>query len=348
MNHVAIDLGSKFSQVCMRSADGTIVLERKERTALLPTVMQTWEPSRVVLETSSEAFRVADAAVAAGHEIRVVPSILAKQLGVGERSLKTDVRDARKLSEISCRTDLRSVHVPSSDARELRSLLRTRHLLVGSRTKLINSVRGWLRTHLEGVRTRYAPTLPTRIRDHATARALNVPVHVEHVLTAIEMLNVQLKALDSLVEARALANPVCLRLMSIPGIGKITSLAFVASIDDVKRFPTAHHVGAYLGLTPGEDSSSQRQRRISITKAGPSLVRFSLVQAAWVILRKYPADPIARWGAQIAARRGSKIAAVAVARKLAGVMFALWRDDSLYNATRAARADSVQTGVTAA
>jgi transposase len=264
----------------MRSADGTIVLERKERTALLPTVMQTWEPSRVVLETSSEAFRVADAAVAAGHEIRVVPSVLAKQLGVGERSLKTDLRDARKLSEISCRTDLRSVHVP-----------------------LINSVRGWLRTHLEGVRTRYAPTLPTRIREHATARALNVPVHVEHVLIAIEMLNVQLKALDTLVEARALANPICLRLMSIPGIGKITSLAFVASIDDVKRFPTAHHVGAYLGLTPGEDSSSQRQRRISITKAGPSLVRFSLVQAAWVILRKYPADPIARWGAQIAARR---------------------------------------------
>jgi transposase len=344
VNHVAIDLGSKYSQVCMRTADGTIVLERKERTAVLPMVMRTWEPSRVVVETSSEAFRMADAAVAAGHEVRVVPGTLAKQLGIGERKLKTDLRDARKLSEISCRTDLRSVHVPSSEGRELRSLLKTRHLLIGSRTQLINSVRGWLRTHLEGVRTRYAPALPKRIREHAEARTLVVPVHVEHVLTAVEALNVQIKALDTLVETRALAHPVCRRLMSIPGVGKITALAFVASIDDVTRFPSAHHVGAYLGLTPGEDSSSQRQRRTSITKAGPSLVRFTLVQAAWVILRKYPADPIARWGAQIAARRGPRIAAVAVARKLASVMFALWRDNSSYNATRATRADSTQTG----
>lgn len=345
MNHVAIDLGSKFSQVCMRAPDGTIVLERKERTAVLPTLMLTWERSRVVLETSSEAFRVADAAIAAGHEVRVVPGTLAKQLGVGERKIKTDLRDARKLSEISCRTDLRTVHVPSSEARELRSLLKTRHLLISSRTQLINSVRGWLRTHLEGVRTRYAPALPKRIREHATDRKLVVPPHVEHVLEAIEALNIQLKALDALVEARALAHPVCRRLMSIPGVGRITSLAFVASIDDATRFPSAHHVGAYLGLTPGEDSSSQRQRRTGITKAGPSLVRFALVQAAWVLLRKYPADPIARWGAQIAARRGPRIAAVAVARKLAGVMFALWRDNSSYNATRAARAADAPTEI---
>jgi transposase len=348
VNHIAIDLGSKFSQVCMRSADGTIVFERKERTALLPTLMRTWEASRVIVETSSEAFRMADAAIAAGHEIRVVPSTLAKQLGVGERKLKTDQRDARKLSEISCRTDLRTVHVPSIEARELRSLLKTRHLLIASRTQLINSVRGWLRTHLEGVRTRYAPALPKRIREHAADLSLIVPVHVEHVLLAIEALNLQLKALDGLVEERALAHPVCRRLMSIPGVGKITALAFVGSIDDVKRFPAAHHVGAYLGLTPGEDSSSKRQRRTTITKAGPSFVRFALVQAAWVLIRKYPSDPISRWGAQIAARRGAKIAAVAIARKLAGVMFALWRDNSSYNATRATSTGSVSTGEPAA
>ena len=101
MNHVAIDLGSKESQVCIRQPDGTIVVEKKHPTRKLGELMQTWPTSRVVLETSSESFRVADLALAASHEVRVVPATLAKQLGVGERGVKTDLRDARKLSEVS-------------------------------------------------------------------------------------------------------------------------------------------------------------------------------------------------------------------------------------------------------
>jgi transposase len=124
VNHVAIDLGSKASQVCIRSSDGTLLVEKKHPTRGLEELMRSWPPSRVILETTSEAFRVADQARMAGHEVRVVPATLVRQLGVGDRRLKTDERDARKLSEVSCRIDLPSVHVPSAYARNLRSLLR--------------------------------------------------------------------------------------------------------------------------------------------------------------------------------------------------------------------------------
>lgn len=332
MNHAAIDLGSKESQVCVRQADGTILVERKHPTRRLGALMKTWPPTRVILETSSEAFRIADQARAAGHEVRVVPATLAKQLGVGERRIKTDERDARTLSEVSCRIDLRSVHIPSEAARALRDVIRSRQTLVETRTKLVNRIRGWLRTQLGRLRGRGSLTLPTRVRAQAEASGQALPPHLDATLTVIDALNQQLRALDEQLRSLAKAHPICQRLMTVPGIGPVTAVSFVAAIDDVTRFARAHRVASYLGLTPGENSSSERQQRTGITKAGASSVRRTLVQAAWVAYRQCPGDPMVRWARQIAERRGVQIAVVALARKLAGVMYALWRDQTSYQA----------------
>jgi transposase len=122
MQHIAIDLGGKESQICVRTLEGQIVHEGKAATRDLGRFLKRQPESRVVLETCSEAFSVADAALALGHEVRVVPATLVRSLGVGARSMKTDVRDARVLSEVSCRIDLPSVHVPTELARERRSM----------------------------------------------------------------------------------------------------------------------------------------------------------------------------------------------------------------------------------
>jgi transposase len=336
MNHVAIDLGSKESQVCIRQADGTIVVEKKHPTRRLGDWMKDWSPSRVILETSSEAFKIADAARSAGHEVRVVPATLAKQLGVGERGIKTDERDARKLSEVSCRIDLPSVHIPSAEARELRSLVRSRELLVATRTKMVNHVRGWLRTQLGKLRSGATATFPDRVRARATENQQLVPSHIEQVLVVIDALNVQVLAADRQVKELARKNEVCRRLRTIPGVGPVTALTFVAAIDDVSRFPHAYQAQSYLGLTPGENSSWERERRTHITKAGSTSVRRTLIQAAWAAFLRYPNDPMVRWAAQIADRRGKFIAIVALARKMAGIMFALWRDKASYQSSKAA------------
>jgi transposase len=97
---------------------------------------------------SAAAFKIADAAIAAGHQVRVVPGTLVRLLGVGERGVKTDRRDAQQLSRASWQTDIPSVHIPSKLAREQKSICGARDVLVGTRTKLINNVRGWMRTQL--------------------------------------------------------------------------------------------------------------------------------------------------------------------------------------------------------
>lgn len=330
MRHAAIDLGGRESQICIRSADGSIIEQRRHQTRLLPQLMKSWDPSRVILETSAEAFAVADAALKLGHQVRVVPATLVKTLGVGDRGVKNDRRDAQKLSEVSCRIDLPSVHVPSELSRRLKSVCGNREELVECRTKLINNVRGWLRTQLWRIRTGATDTFPARVKAHAESTQQTLPAFLERTLTLIDEFTAQLRAsLRELTEI-AKSHPVCARLMTVPGVGPITAVRFVAAIDDVGRFKNAHAVQSYLGVTPGEKSSSDTQRRTGITKAGPTKVRRALVQAAWAALRSKKSDPMLEWARQIARRKHKFTAVVALARKLAGVMFAIWRDGTEY------------------
>ena len=340
MNHVAIDLGGRESQVCVRHADGSLLEERKVSTRKLVDLVQTWTRSRIVLETSAEAFRIADAAKASGHDVRVVPATLVRTLGVGARGIKTDQRDARVLSEVSCRIELPSVHIPSEMSRELKSFCGSREILVESRTKLINNVRGWLRTQLWRIRTGASSTFAGRVRALAQSNEVALPEHVERQLKVLELLQEQIKLADRQLKRIAGEHPICRRLMTVPGVGPVTAVRFVAAIDDPTRFPSSHAVESYLGMTPGEHSSSERQQRTSITKAGPAPLRRALIQAAWAAIHKTPNEPMVAWAAQIAARRGKFIAVVALARKIAGILFALWRDGTSYRSTLAVRSHS--------
>lgn len=330
MKHVAIDLGGRESQICIRNTDGTIVEERRHLTRLLPQLMKRWEPSRVILETSAEAFAIADAALGLGHQVRVVPATLVKTLGVGERGVKTDRKDARKLSEVSCRIDLPSVHVPSELSRRLKSVCGNREELIECRTKLINNTRGWLRTQLWRVRTGATATFPARVHEHATTTERTLPDHIERTLTLIEAITTQIRVADSELEQIAKTHPICQTLTTIPGVGPVTAIRFLAAIDDVTRFRNAHALQSYIGLTPGEHSSSDSQHRTGITKAGPTKLRRALVQAAWSCIRSRSEDPMIRWARELATRKHKFIAVVALARKLAGVMFAIWRDGTTY------------------
>jgi transposase len=338
MQHVAIDLGGTESQICVRQADGTILEERRWSTTELETYFKRRPKSRVIVEASAEAFRVADMALRHGHQARVVSAHLVRELGVGARRIKNDRRDAQKLSEVSCRIDLPSIHIPSELARERKAMCGTRDALVECRTRLVNTVRGWLRTQVLKLRSGTVTTFPERIRQRLLDRPEGIPLYVERLLKSIEALTKQIEAASKELEELAQEDPTCRRLMTVPGVGPVTAMRFVATLDQVERFPGSHFVGSYLGLTPGENSSSLRQQRTGITKAGSPQTRRVLVQACWVALRFRPNDPMVVWAKKVAERRGKKIAIVALARKLAGILFAIWRDGSTYNPNHAARA----------
>jgi len=294
VEHLAIDLGGRKSQVCLRSSDGQILTEAKVLNEEIQTWLEGSEPRRVIVETCTEAFGIADLALSLGHDVRVVPSRLVRLLGVGARGKKTDLLDARALSEASCRLDLPSVHLPSAWSRRVKSMCGMRDVLVQSRTMMVNSARAWSRTQLTAVRRATLKTLPLRMREQAASRGEKLPDFVERLLVSIEQLTEQIKAATKELTGLAEENDVCRRLMTVPGVGAITSLRFVAAIDQVGRFSNAHQLESYLGMTPGEDSSSERRRITSITKAGPSAVRWTLVQASWAALRCAPNDPLQR------------------------------------------------------
>ena len=144
--------------------------------------------------------------------------------------------------------------------------------------------------------------------------------------------NQQLAYSDGVIEAVTRPDARVQRLRTVPSVGPVTAAAFVATIDDVRRFRRAHEVEAYLGLVPRELSSGERQRRGRITKAGNTRMRWLLVQAAVSILRlRQPqTDTLRSWATGIAARRGKKIAVVALARRLAGILYAMLRDGTTY------------------
>jgi transposase len=117
----------------------------------------------------------------------------------------------------------------------------------------------------------------------------------------------------------------------VPGVGPVTAIRFVAALDESKRFTTVAQVQSYLGLTPGENSSSDRKRRTGITKAGPPAVRAALVQAAWAARRSRDRHPMVTWSLEVEKRRGKHVAILALARKLSTILFAIWRDGTFYD-----------------
>jgi transposase len=334
MEHIGIDLGGRESQLCIRASDGQIIRETRVSTAGLGEFLKSRPASRVVMETCAEAFAVADAARRAGHEVRVIPATLVRSLGVGARGVKTDIRDARVQSEVSTRIDLPSVHVPSMATRELKSMLNMRAALLSARTQLVNTLRGYLRGHL--MRLRCTPeTMPKRLRARLLTEPIGIASYVERQLLVVEELNNQIKAADKELDKLVEADSRCRRLMTAPGVGPVTAARFVSTIDNPHRFTNAKAVMSYLGLTPGEMSSADRQRRTGLTKAGPSALRSSLVQACWTIWRTRPDEPLRQWAASIADRRSKQVAVCAMARKLTGILWAMWRDERVYDCRRA-------------
>jgi transposase len=160
------------------------------------------------------------------------------------------------------------------------------------------------------------------------------------LLELLAPLQGQIEAADAQVQALAAGDAVIQRLQSVPTMGPVTAVAFVAAVDQVDRFASARQVAGYLGLAPSERSSGEQQHRGRITKAGNSRVRALLVEAGWRVLhsRQPSAAPLRAWGERIAARRGRPIAAVALARRLARILYAVWRDGGEYQLPRVTRA----------
>ena len=216
----------------------------------------------------------------------------------------------------------RAVHVKAVSAREQRARISARETLIRQLRDLENSVRGLLR----GFGLRMPPLLRARWADAVRAHGHpSLPAIFAPLLQAREALREQLANLDRQVRHAAGEDPVCRRLMTVPGVGAIVALTYRSTIDDPRRFRSSRLAGTFLGLTPRRYQSGETDRVGAISKAGDPAARVALFEAAHVLLTRVARwSALKAWGMRLAQRRASLRAKVALARKLAGILHRMW------------------------
>lgn len=337
LDTIGLDLHKRETQVCILTADGELIERRIATThARFTAVLGARPRARILVEASTESEWVARHLEALGHEVIVADPSYAPMYATRSRRVKTDRRDARTLAE-ACRLGAyRAIHRVSDAQRHVRAELAVRDALVRTRTRYVALIKARVRS--EGLRlTQGAPELTGRKLAALTELPDATRAELTPLVTLLEPINRELDAADTRITALVASDATVRLLTTAPAIGPVTAAAFVATLDDVARFPSAAHATAYLGLVPSEHSSGERQHRGRITKTGNTRMRWLLVEAGWRILRSTSGDAagLKAWGEEIAARRGKRVAVVALARKLAAILYAMWRDHLPYRvATR--------------
>jgi transposase len=338
MEYVGIDLHKRQSQICILTEGGELIEQTiattRERFA---AVLGPRRGVRILVEASTESEWVAQCLEGLGHEVIVADPNYAPMYPERRRRVKTNRRDAQTLAT-ACRLGAyRPAHRVSAEQRRIRQQLTVREVLVRTRTRTIAMAGALIRG--EGLRVRSGPAEQFRRRVDELAVPAALRATLAPALTLLQTLEAEIGDADRALEQLATGDPCVARLMTAPGIGPVTAAAYVATIDRVDRFAGPHQVESYLGLVPSESSSAAARRRGHITKAGDGRLRWLLVQAAWTVWRspRAEAQPLRTWATRIARRRGKAVAVVALARRLAGILFAMWRDETTFESQRLGR-----------
>ena len=333
MEYGAIDLHRRNSLIRIVTEDGGVVLDRTITTSHegFQRMFEGRASMRVLVESGTESEWVAQVIERCGHEVIVADPNYALMYGSRHRAVKTDRRDVAALAE-ACRLGIyRSAHRVSAAQRAERRRLRVREQLIRVRTQAINLLRAQLRQ--EGYRLPSGSSATVVPRLERLRVADPVAADLEPLRALLNELTPLIRRAEQAADRRAAADAVVGRLMSAPGVGPIVGLTYRAVLDDVARFHDANAVTAFVGLVSREDSSGSRRRKGTITKRGPNSLRVLLIQAAWVIWRQRRGRAaLHAWVERLAARRGRRVAVVALARRLARILYALWRDECDYQA----------------
>lgn len=341
MRSVGLDLGSREVSLCEVAHDQVVERATARSVDALRSVLGPGTPrARVAIEACREAWHVHDLLTSYGHEVLLVDTTRSRQLGIGRHGRKNDRIDAEVLARAVESNRIPCAHVLSPHRRELREKLLTRRALVETRANLITTVRGIVRARGESLAS--CSTEDFRKKIQHTKLTETTRTAVASLVNLLAPLDAELARVDTELETLCADEPVIVQLTTAPGVGLIVAAAFVSVVDEAKRFRHAHQLQSYIGLVPAEDTTGGRdkQRLGAITKCGNSYLRALLVQASWCVLRGRQPDPLRTWGNQIAKRRGKRIAVIAVARRLAGVLWAMWRHGRVYDPAVLARASA--------
>jgi transposase len=340
MFYCGLDIALKSSYVYITESDG-----RKRCSGEVPTekdaLTQRLKPYlrgglAVALEAGNQSAWIHDLLVELGARVTVVNPTQLKL--IAESRQKTDKIDAKILCELLRLGGLpHPVHIPPPETRALRGLLVARRQLVTARVKLANVARGLLRQ--EGTRLEARALMTFVGWQRLLAQEFRLR-HLKPVLAAyfesFQALTHSIQALDKQLAERERQDSRSARLKTIPKVGRIAALTFLAAVDQVERFSTSRKLIGYSGLAPTVRSSGTRTTYGSISRAGRAELRAVWVQIAHLVAAdtSKATVPLRRWYSRVAYHRGKKTAIVALARKLLTIAYRLLRDETVYDAAR--------------
>jgi transposase len=328
---IAVDVAKEVLEVAVSVRPGQVSQQKRLSRAGFLRFCTDQPPSTLLLEACGSAHYWGRQLQSLGHRVVLLPPHATRPYVFRN---KTDRTDTRGLLEAYRNEDIHSVPVKSVSQQALTALHRLRSTWLSTRTARINTVRGLLRE--------FGCTIPLGAR-HVLARVSalladadsGVPEALRPALAAacIEIRDIEdrIRTVEAQLEALADQTPAVARLRSIPGIGLITATALVAFVGDVQRFPSGRHFASYLGLTPRERSSGLVRRLGAISKRGDVYLRMLLIHGAravlWAAKKRRTPDHLRAWALHLQETRGHNKAAVALANKLARIVWAVWKHD---------------------
>ena len=324
---IAVDLAKSVFQVAVSHQPGRVDEERRlARDRFLEFFAQR-PPATVLLEACGSAHYWARQLQPFGHSVRLLAP---HDVRPYVRRNKTDRTDAKGLLEANRNEEIHAVPVKSVTHQAIASLHCLRSTWLATRTSRLNTIRGLLREFGIFIPVGAHHVVP-RMRQ-LLAEPSGVPVLLHPTLAAacdeIGELEAQMQAVEKQLAALASGMGDVTLLQTIPGVGLITATALVALVTDIRRFGAGRQFASYLGLTPKEDSSGPHRRLGAISKQGDVYLRMLMTHGARSVLwhakaAKQPTS-LQRWAMQTEQRRGHNVAAVAVANKLARIVWAVW------------------------
>jgi transposase len=330
---IGIDLGKTVFHVVGLNAAGEVVVRRKLSRMQLLRFTANLQVRLIGMEACGGSHFLARSLREQGHEVRLMPAQYVKPY---VKTNKNDYVDAEAIAEAVGRARMRFVPIKSDDQLDMQSLHRVRDRWVGRRTSVINQIRGLLLERgitLRKGRRHAEASLPGILEDPDNGLSGPLRMLLAQLQAELKQLQSQIDEADMLIAKAAGDHEACRRLMAIPGVGPVTATAVVASIGNGAEFRKGRSFAAWLGLVPEQRSTGGKQKLLGISKRGNPYLRRLLVHGARAVLqcRDKQSPGLSAWLAQLAARAHTNIVAVALASKMARMIWAVLSKGQAYH-----------------